>query len=117
MKFIITLITLAAMLLFSGACAQSESKSEISGVKLKMKYKDISAEEFKKKMENDNVVILDVRTDSEVAEGMIEGAIQIDINGSDFDSKIAALDKNKEYIIYCRSGGRSGRQVPVRGRL
>jgi len=49
-----------------------------------------------------------VRT-GEVAQGMIENAIQIDFNASDFESKIAALDKDKEYLMYCRSGNRSGR--------
>ena len=56
---------------------------------------------------NSNLVILDVRTPGETAEGMIPNAIEIDYKSSDFDSKIAALDKNKSYLVYCRSGGRS----------
>jgi len=56
---------------------------------------------------NPNLVILDVRTPAETAEGMIPNAIEIDYKSSDFESKIAALDKNKSYLVYCRSGGRS----------
>ena len=38
---------------------------------------------------------------------MIENAIEIDYKSSDFESKIAKLDKSKSYLVYCRSGGRS----------
>jgi len=32
----------------------------------------------------------------------------IDVEASDFATKIAALDKNATYAVYCRSGNRSG---------
>ena len=56
-----------------------------------------------------NSVILDVRTDGECAEGMVDGAIQIDfLNPSHFMQEIEKLDPTKSYYIYCRSGNRSG---------
>lgn len=72
-------------------------------------YSDLTQDEFKS-MESDlpeDVVILDVRTDPEVAEGMIEGAIQIDYRGDNFRDEVAKLDTTKTYVVYCRSGGRS----------
>jgi rhodanese-related sulfurtransferase len=69
----------------------------------------VSAEVFQRKLsETDNAVILDVRTPEEVADGYIEGAINIDFRSPDFQTKINELDKNATYMVYCASGGRSG---------
>ena len=68
---------------------------------------DINVVEFKKRMDHQDVVILDVRTPGETANGKIGGAIEIDINDASFDEKIQALDKDKIYLVYCGSGKRS----------
>jgi rhodanese-related sulfurtransferase len=57
-----------------------------------------------------NAVILDVRTDDECNEGIIENAITIDIHqGQGFITAIEQLDKTKNYYVYCRSGARSAK--------
>lgn len=56
-----------------------------------------------------DVVYLDVRTPEEIEKGMIPNAINIDFRSSSFDSEINKLDKDKTYVVYCRSGGRSAR--------
>lgn len=56
---------------------------------------------------NSAFVILDVRSPSEYAVGHIAGAININMSGSDFESRIAALDPALTYLVYCQSGGRS----------
>ena len=72
-------------------------------------YKNITAEEFKKlKDENPGAVILDVRTPGEVRQGKIPGAKNLELTGSNFTDEIQKLDKNKTYLVYCRSGARSG---------
>lgn len=53
-------------------------------------------------------VIIDVRTAEEFSDGYIKGALNYDIFDSIFQQKIAKLDKNKTYKLYCRSGNRSG---------
>ena len=69
----------------------------------------VSADIFQRKLsENTNAVILDVRTPEEVADGYIEGAINIDFRSPDFQTKISELDRNATYMVYCASGGRSG---------
>ncbi|MGG3916230.1 rhodanese-like domain-containing protein [Rossellomorea vietnamensis] len=50
--------------------------------------------------------IIDVREDEEVASGMIPAAKHIPLGS--IESRMDELDKTKEYIMVCRSGGRSG---------
>jgi phage shock protein E len=56
----------------------------------------------------DTRMIIDVRTPAEFSGGHLEGAVNIDIQSSDFASQIDDLDRNGSYVVYCRSGNRSG---------
>lgn len=71
---------------------------------------DLTQEEWSEQLDNDeNAVILDVRTLDEVEEGYIPGAIHIDIYmGQKFLNEIEKLDKSKNFYVYCRTGNRSG---------
>lgn len=69
---------------------------------------------IEQKAQDPDAVILDVRTDEEVAEGFIEGAIHIDIYGGQaFLDALEELDKSKSYFVYCRSGNRSGQACAI----
>lgn len=57
--------------------------------------------------ENKQVNIVDVREVDEVRAGKIPGATHIPLGLLEF--RMHELDKSKEYIMVCRSGGRSGR--------
>jgi rhodanese-related sulfurtransferase len=59
--------------------------------------------------ELDDVVVLDVRTPEENADGAIPNSILMDINSANFPEKTSSLDPSKSYLIYCRSGMRSMR--------
>ena len=72
-------------------------------------YKDVSVDEFARMAADKQNVILDVRTAEEFAAGHLLGAINIDYNAADFEAKVAALDKGKEYLVHCASGVRSAR--------
>jgi len=58
-------------------------------------------------------VILDIRTQREFKAGHIEGAELIDFYSKDFLKKMRALDKNKIYLIYCRSANRSAKTLQM----
>ncbi|NQX85258.1 MAG: rhodanese-like domain-containing protein [Flavobacteriaceae bacterium] len=68
--------------------------------------------------EDDNSVIIDVRTEAEVLQGYIPNAIHIDIyKGQEFLEAIKALDMSKNYYVYCKAGGRSGQACSVMQQL
>jgi len=71
-------------------------------------YQKISAQDAKARMDSgDDVIILDVRTQSEFEAGHIQNAILIP-NETIIDTKPALLpDLNAEILVYCRSGNRS----------
>lgn len=73
-------------------------------------FRDVSVAQAAQ-MINDNkeLIVLDIRTPEEYSEGHIEGALNIDFRDSDFEAKLAGLDKSKTYILHCHSGGRSGK--------
>ena len=59
------------------------------------------------------VVELDIRTPKEYASGHIEGAVMVDYYAPDFVARPKALDRKKTYLIYCRSGNRTGRSLTI----
>ncbi|MEH6891142.1 rhodanese-like domain-containing protein [Bacillus sp. JJ864] len=72
--------------------------------------KEMTAKELEHKLMNHEVVnIIDVREVEEVAEGKIPGALHIPLRLLEF--RMHDLDKQKEYVIVCRSGGRSSQAV------
>lgn len=77
--------------------------------------KDLDQKEWQKlTSEDNNSVILDVRTQEEVEQGYIPNAKNIDIyDASHFMEEINKLDKEKNYYIYCKSGGRSAQACAV----
>lgn len=80
---------------------------------------NITQEQWATEIQSDeNAVILDVRTEQEWNEGIIPGAVNIDIyKGQGFIYKIEELDKSKNYYIYCRSGARSGQACSIMRQL
>lgn len=71
-------------------------------------FDNIDNQEFKDKMaDKENVVVLDVRSLTEFKGGNIDNALNIDVLKGDFKEKVAKLDKEKTYLVYCRSGNRS----------
>lgn len=56
----------------------------------------------------DTRMIIDVRTPAEFATGHLDGAVNIDIQSPDFTDRIGELERSGSYVVYCRSGNRSG---------
>jgi rhodanese-related sulfurtransferase len=58
-------------------------------------------------------VILDIRTPKEFAQGHITGAVMLDYYSPGFQKGLQQLDKSKRYLIYCRTGNRTGRTLKI----
>lgn len=82
---------------------------------------DISPEEayelIQRNKESPDFIILDVRTPTEFEESHIDDSILLDFKSSDFKPKLKDLDKNKTYVVYCRSGRRSANSVNLMNKL
>lgn len=76
---------------------------------------DINSQEWQQKLAQDtNAVVVDVRTKDEVEEGHLPNALHFDIyEGAQFLENIKKLDPDKNYYVYCRSGGRSAQACAV----
>ncbi|MFQ5996774.1 MAG: pyridoxal-phosphate dependent enzyme [Dehalococcoidales bacterium] len=57
--------------------------------------------------DNQNLVIIDVRTAEEYASGHLEKAINLDYYAVTFRDELNELDRSKTYLIYCKTGERS----------
>lgn len=73
----------------------------------------LSIEEFAAKAAEPNIIVLDVRTPGEFAQGRLANAINIDFQSGYFEEEVSKLDKNATYAVYCRSGNRSGQAVKI----
>jgi phage shock protein E len=96
-RVVASLVVLIAGVLVLSGCSSKP------GAITNMNVKDFAA-----KTQQAGVVVLDVRTPGEFSQGHIQGAMNIDVEASTFDSEIVKLDKTKTYAVYCHSGNRSG---------
>lgn len=104
MKNLLIVPFLAMLLVFTG-CQSTEKKvdPEVKGVVNK-----ISAEDAKKKMDEDkSIILVDVRTKEEFNEAHIENAVLLTLDTINAMAPSVIPDKNVTYYIYCRSGNRS----------
>ena len=79
------------------------------------KFKTVEVKEFDKFISDTTVVLLDVRTPAEYAEGHIPGTdFNIDVLEATY-TKIATekLPKDKPVALYCRSGNRSKKAAAI----
>lgn len=85
-----------------------------SGVSQNPVITELSVAQAKTLIKNTkDLIILDVRTPEETAQGIIKGAVIIDIARNDFKTKVSKLDKTKPILVYCKAGGRSSTATEI----
>ena len=107
---------ISASLFLFNSCSEAQTSNSKSTIEVEQEgpvNKVVTAEEFNNLLSQENIQIIDVRTSGEYAEGYIKGAVNIDFFGADFKSEINALDKDIVTLIYCKSGGRSGKAAKI----
>ncbi|MEM9546348.1 MAG: rhodanese-like domain-containing protein [Bacteroidota bacterium] len=69
-------------------------------------YTDVHVKDLGFLIKEQDAILIDVRTPKEIAAGVIGQPLEIEL-GLGMKEKFKSLDKNKKYILYCRSGRRS----------
>jgi len=59
------------------------------------------------------ISILDVRTPEEYASGHLDGAANADFRSAGFREAVSGLNREKAYLVYCRTGIRAGQAAVV----
>jgi len=75
---------------------------------------DISIDEFKEKFQEEQGVVIDVRTQEEYEEGhLVKTDKLLDFTNGEFQDSLSDMDKDKTYYLYCRTGNRSGQAARI----
>ena len=83
-------------------------------INTKQDNEHLSWADFQKKAQEKNTVVIDIRTPEEIAQGTLFKNIQnIDYYDPTFEEQVSQLDPTKTYLIYCRSGHRSGNAISL----
>lgn len=108
---ILILISLVIGAFFGGVYLSKPSKC---GAFCDRQLQTVTASEFSKLTSDNKITIIDVRTPDEYETGHIAKAVNYDFsNQVQFSQHLDSLDKNGNYLIYCRSGNRSGQALKL----
>ena len=122
-KILLTLIFIATIVVFSiGYVCPANAKycfnnqQEIKETEINTNYKNddfgLNPIEFQKKI-GEGAVLIDIRRLEEYNNVHIQGTLLIDYYSSDFVEQLSNLNKDKEYVIYCRIGTRTGETIQI----
>lgn len=79
---------------------------------------DVTPGEAEMLIETDrDLLVLDVRTEEEYDAGHLPRAVNVDYYAEDFAAQLDRLPKDRPVLVYCRSGNRSGKALPVMDKL
>ena len=92
------------LILFLAVCLASCASVRSSRVH----FRSLDMKSFAKYIEQEDVVLVDVRTAEEFAAGHIKGVDHnLDVRSATFFKDYQSLPKDKRIALYCKSGGRS----------
>jgi len=115
------LVLAAALPLSFLACKERANEAAQTVTVEQPRVQQIPAEKayqlIQERKNDSNFIVLDVRTPQEYQRGHIAGAVNINYYDPDFQKRLAKLDTNKTYLVYCHSGHRSGLAVKVMEKL
>ena len=80
-------------------------------------FQTISVNSFFELVENDSVVILDVRTANEFKQGAIPTAINYDFYQTSFSDSLKNLNRTIPIVVYCKVGYRSKKSSEILTKL
>ena len=87
-----------ALLFAAAACGGGDEPSAVA---------DVGVTGVAGEVAPDDVIVIDVRTPEEYAQGHLVGAVNHNVEDGSLEAALADLDPAADYIVYCRSGRRS----------
>lgn len=115
-NFLLIFATGSLLLLTSVSGCQNAGTSDQAALFSKEKEGlfSVTQEEARQLVEQRaDVVLLDVRTAQEYADGHLQKAIHLDYLKADFPDQVKKLDPQKPYLVYCAVGGRSSKAATI----
>jgi rhodanese-related sulfurtransferase len=113
--FLLALATAACLAEEKSAAAPETPKAPTTGpATAPAGVRKISIDEFDRMRKEKGVVVLDVRTPREYAEGHVAGAINLPVTGQGsehFNDEVAKLDRGTTYLVHCARGVRSANAI------
>ena len=107
-------VSLVVGVVLTGGCTGPETTTPQTPTRI---MENVTSEEaftlIQNNQNNPDFIILDVRTPEEFADGHIEEAINLDFYAETFRDELDGMDKSQTYLIYCRSGNRSGKALNI----
>lgn len=98
---------LSGLILLAGMLATTSTQAEDEAAMAVEKINVNSAQEYV--AQHENAMIVDVRTPVEYDMSHITGAMNVNVQDDDFKSMVAALDKDKTYLVHCTRNPENGR--------
>lgn len=103
MKLLAVILLAGLLAIGVAAFGRTGGKADKTGAS----YKKITAEEAKSMMDEGDVIVVDVRTAGEFAEGHVPDAINVPNKSIGDDVSGSLPDQDASILVYCRSGSRS----------
>lgn len=97
----LAVLTLMAIVAVSACESTAEAEADLRGAYT------VDADEAVAMIDGGDRVVIDVRTPAEYEEARVVGARNISVEAADFAERIAELDPEQPYLVYCRTGNRS----------
>ena len=114
---LLLLVPLTVGAVSTGGCLQSKADIAPTATQIQIIENITPTEAFnliEDNRDNPNFVLLDIRTPEEFSEEHIENAVNlVDYYSETFRSDLDNLDKNNSYLIYCRTGRRTGEALDI----
>lgn len=106
MKFLITIIAVSLLIIFSGCQNSSANQSQTQS-----SIKQITVEKAKEAVEGKDVQFIDVRTVEEYKSGHAPKTVNLPLDS--LEQSLAKLDKSKPVYVICQTGRRSQKGAEI----
>ena len=105
-SFVIALLSISVLAACGGDSSSNDKNVDTQPVATDVVDNSVTDDSVESEA-GQEIVLIDVRTMDEFAEGHLEGAINLNVEDGTLEAALAGLDPDASYQVYCRSGRRS----------